>query len=100
MDIVKPHAELVTSIMSYCGLDVADNATIITTFYSTCKQLFPALSQLGIRSELALNAGNCSIDVYRRLWADTIVSPATLLSSALAANATGINIDLEPQVRH
>lgn len=88
---------LVTSVFSYCGLDVADNGTIISEFADTCAGLFPALAALGVRNEIALNAGNCSIDAYRLLWSDTQTSPQQILAAAQAANASGVNIDLEPQ---
>ena len=51
-----------------------------------------------VRPELATGAGNCSIVSYRKLWADTASSPQVLLKAALAVNASGWNIDLEPQV--
>lgn len=88
---------LVTSIQTYCGLSVADNGSIIDVISDACLQLFPALRAVGVRPELALDSGNCSIDAYRQLWSDTTVSPGVLLSAALAANASGVNVDLEPQ---
>ena len=36
VDIVKAHAPLVTSVMSYCGIDVANNGTMIIAFHDTC----------------------------------------------------------------
>lgn len=83
--------------MNYCGIDVADNGTIIDKFASTCEGLFPALRALGVRPELATGSGNCSIDAFRRLWADVATSPQVLLAAVLRANASGLNIDFEPQ---
>jgi hypothetical protein len=98
--MISQHTGVVTSVMSYCGLNVADNASIITDFSGSCGALFPALSKIGVRNEICLNAGNCSIDTYRKLWSDVSTSPSVLLNAALAANASGINIDLEPQARN
>ena len=97
VDIVKAHAPLVTSVMSYCGIDVADNGTMIIAFHDTCVGLFAALKGLGVRAELATGSGNCSIDAFRTLWRDTVESPATLRDAVLAVGASGLNIDFEPQ---
>ena len=92
---------LVTSIQTYCGHDVSDDGKIIMNpaqgNISVCREYFPKLARLGVRPELATGAGNCSIVSYRRLWADTSESPQVLLQAALAVNASGWNIDLEPQ---
>ena len=92
---------LVTSIMSYCGHDISDDGSIVMNpaqgNFSACKALFPELVKLGVRPELATGAGNCSIVTYRKLWRDTTVSPQILLKAALEVNASGWNIDLEPQ---
>lgn len=88
---------LVTSIQSYCGYTVCDNGTVCGGFSSACESFFPAAAALGVRNELNLDSGNCSIAAYRALWADTTASPAALLAAAIAANASGWNIDLEPQ---
>ena len=47
--------------MSYCGIDIADNGTIISNFLPTCAAYFPELKKLGVRTELATGSGNCSI---------------------------------------
>ena len=92
---------LVTSIQTYCGHDISDIGTIIMNPHqgniSACTKYFPELAKLGVRPELATGAGNCSIVTYRKLWADTTESPQVLLKAALAVNASGWNIDLEPQ---
>ena len=92
---------LVTSIQTYCGHDVSDAGKIIMNPHqgniSACSEFFPKLVKLGVRPELATGAGNCSIVTYRKLWADTTESPQVLLKAALAVNASGWNIDLEPQ---
>jgi hypothetical protein len=92
---------LVTSIQTYCGHDISDAGTIIMNpqqgNISACSAYFPRLLELGVRPELATGAGNCSIVTYRKLWADTTESPQVLLKAALAVNASGWNIDLEPQ---
>eukprot|EP00658_Telonema_sp_P-2_P068082 TRINITY_DN5700_c0_g1_i2.p1 TRINITY_DN5700_c0_g1~~TRINITY_DN5700_c0_g1_i2.p1 ORF type:complete len:247 (-),score=21.75 TRINITY_DN5700_c0_g1_i2:78-818(-) len=92
---------LVTSIQTYCGHDVSDDGRIIMNPHqgniTACQQFFPELVKLGVRPELATGAGNCSIVTYRKLWADTTESPQVLLKAALAVNASGWNIDLEPQ---
>ena len=95
--IVKAHPGLVTSVMNYCGLDVADDGTIIPNFSSVCEQLLPALSALGVQPEVVTNSGNCSIEAFRTLWRDTIISPGVLLDYVLKHNASGLNIDFEPQ---
>ena len=95
--IVKAHPGLVTSVMAYCGVDIADNGTIISRFASTCAGLFPALRALGVRAELATGSGNCSIAAMRLLWADTVVSPQALRNAVALAGADGLNIDFEPQ---
>ena len=95
--IVKAHPGLVTSVMSYCGVDIADNGTIISRFAPTCAGLFPALKALGVRTEIATGRGNCSIAAMRALWADTAVSPRVLRDAVQAAGADGLNIDFEPQ---
>ena len=95
--LITPHARLVTSVMAYCGLDIADNGTVIPAFHDTCAGLFPALRALGVRAELATGSGNCSIAAMRLLWADLTVSPAALLDAMLLAGADGLNIDFEPQ---
>ena len=41
-----------------------------------------------------LNSGNCSIDAYRLLWADTVTSVGELVSLVQAVNASGLNLDL------
>lgn len=86
-----------TSIQSYCGYEVCDDGTVCGALSSACAAFFPAAAALGVRNELNLNSGNCSISVYRTLWADVTNSPHVLLEAALAANASGWNIDLEPQ---
>ena len=92
---------LVTSIQTYCGHDISDDGRIIMNPHqgniSACEEFFPKLAQLGVRPELATGAGNCSIATYRKLWRDTTESPQVLLRAALAVNASGWNIDLEPQ---
>lgn len=96
---IVPHAHLVTSVQTYCGWTVADNGTVVNTDErerKCCQSFFPALTKLGVRAELVLNGGNCSIASYRKLWG----APNTagqLLAIALEANASGWNIDLEPQ---
>lgn len=88
---------LVTSVQSYCGYEVCDDGSVCGGLSSACAAFFPAAAALGVRNELNLDSGNCSIAAYRTLWADTTASPGVLLAAALAANATGWNIDLEPQ---
>jgi hypothetical protein len=92
---------LVTSVQTYCGHDVSDDGKIIMNPHqgniSACIEYFPRLAKLGVRPELATGAGNCSIVSYRKLWTDTTESPQALLQAALAVNASGWNIDLEPQ---
>jgi len=95
--LVGAHAPRVTSVMSYCGLDIADDGTIISAFHATCAGLFPALRALGVQTELATGSGNCSIDAMRRLWADTDASPRVLAAAVALANASGLNVDFEPQ---
>ena len=95
--LVTAHRAAVTSVMAYCGLDVWDNGTIITKFSTTCGGLFPALQSLGVQTELVINSGNCSIDAFRLLWADLSVSPNVLRDAVVAANASGLNVDFEPQ---
>jgi hypothetical protein len=97
VDIVKAHAPLVTSLMSYCGIDVADNGTMIIAFHDTCVGLFAALKGLGVRAELATGSGNCSIDTFRALWRDTTDSPVALRDAVLSVGADGLNVDFEPQ---
>lgn len=97
---VTPHLSLVTSIQTYCGWDVSDDGRIIGSTSQSCVDLFAAANKLGIRMELASGAGNCSIESYRVLWADTTVSPRQLLQAAQAVNASGWNIDLEPQANN
>ena len=97
IDIVNSHPGLVTSVMSYCGIDIADNGTIISKFLPTCAAYFPELKKLGVRTELATGSGNCSISAMRLLWSDTTLSPAVLLAAVLASGADGLNIDFEPQ---
>lgn len=97
VDIVAAHPGLVTSVMSYCGVDIADNGTIISRFSPICAQLFPKLKALGVRAEIATGSGNCSIDSMRALWADLVVSPAVLRDAVAMAGASGLNIDFEPQ---
>jgi hypothetical protein len=88
---------VVTSIMSYCGLDVSDAGAIVNVTSAACLDFFAALRPLGVRPEIMLNAGNCSIDAYRTLWADKTVSPAVILSAAVASGAVGVGVDFEPQ---
>lgn len=103
LDQIKQPARLplVTSIQTYCGHDISDAGEIIMNPHqgniSACSKYFPELAKLGVRPELATGAGNCSIVTYRKLWADTTESPQVLLKAALAVNASGWNIDLEPQ---
>jgi hypothetical protein len=97
VSLIKAHKGSVTSVMSYCGLDVRDNGTVITEFSSACASLFPALQSLGVQAEIVINAGNCSIDTYRLLWSDVTVSPRVLRDAVIAANASGLNVDFEPQ---
>ena len=102
VDIVHAHlppagSAVELSVMAYCGLDIRDDGTLVTSFHPTCAGLFPALQQLGVRTELVTNSGNCSIAAMRLLWADTAVSPRVLRDAVLLANASGVNIDFEPQ---
>ena len=60
----------------------------------------PALWALGVRTELTLSSGNCSIVSFRKLWADTDNSIAILVAMAKQTNASGWNIDLEPQSKN
>ena len=99
---VAQHTNVVTSIMLYCGAQVTNEGTITDVVADECidqdgKGTLPALWSLGIRTELTLGSGNCSIDSYRILWADTVHSIAVLVNMAKAANVSGFNIDLEPQ---
>lgn len=105
-DVIKqisPHVgnatvpSLVTSIQSDCGYTVTAAGAIGGSFSPACAAFFPAAAALGVRNELWLDGGNCDIVAYRTLWADTVASPQVLLRAALAANATGWNVDLEPQ---
>lgn len=97
VSLVSAHRKSVTSVMSYCGLDVQDNGSISTYFSAACASFIPALQSLGVQAEIVLNSGNCSIDAYRLLWADLTVSPRVLRDAVIAANASGLNIDFEPQ---
>jgi len=98
IDIIKNTTiNTVTSVQTYCGWTVADNGTIIGSTSSQCQAFFNELIKLGSYPELTLDSGNCSIDSYRMLWKDTVYSPQILLQAALAVNASGWNIDLEPQ---
>ena len=83
--------------MSYCGIDLADNGTIISKFSDVCNEMFPYFQALGIKTEIATGTGNCSIDAMRKLWLDTTISPIILLDALILANASGLNIDFEPQ---
>ena len=95
---ITPYAPtLVTSIQTYCGWDVSDAGKIIGSTSPQCVGFFAAIGKMGVRAELATGAGNCSIASYRLLWADTTTSPQQLLAAALAVNASGWNIDFEPQ---
>jgi hypothetical protein len=90
---VQPYAPaMVTSVQTYCGWTVSDAGTIVGGTSSACVNFFAGARALGVRAELTLDAGNCSIAAYRTLWADTTASPAQLLNAALAANATGWNM--------
>ena len=118
-----PSAQVVTSVMSYCGIDIADNGTLILDFryhtkrcmvvYGTpqrpdprdsvarrARSFLPALKQQGVRTEIATGSGNCSIASMRTLWRDLTISPRQLLAAVLAAGADGLNIDFEPQANH
>jgi hypothetical protein len=103
IDQVAANPGLVTSVMVYCGAEVADDGTIVQIVDSTCiasggEDIFSELIALGVRPELVLNSGNCSIDAYRTLWTQNInTSIAALVSMAVNTNASGWNIDLEPQ---
>jgi hypothetical protein len=94
--LIAAHAAQVTTVFSYCGLDISDAGKIIPTFSPICAQLFPALAALGVRAEISSGSGNCSIAAMRKLWADP-ASPPAVLAAALAANASGVSIDFEPQ---
>jgi hypothetical protein len=94
--LIAAHAAQVTTVFSYCGLDISDAGTIIPAFSPICAQLFPALAALGVRAEISSGSGNCSIAAMRKLWADP-ASPPAVLAAALAANASGVSIDCEPQ---
>lgn len=94
---IEAHLEVVSSVQTYCGYQVSDDGRIIGDLSSHCAHFFPAITKLGVRAELTLGGGNCSIVSYRTLWADTTESPNVLLRATLAANASGLNIDLEPQ---
>lgn len=100
LKIVEAHPGLVTSVMNYCGLDIADDGTLIPNFSSVCEQLLPALSALGVQPEVVTNSGNCSIDAFRTLWKDTTVSPGVLRDYVVKHNAAGLNIDFEPQANN
>jgi hypothetical protein len=88
---------VVTSIQSDCGYTVSSNGSIVGSLSADCAAFFKATAALGVRNELWLDGGNCDIVAYRTLWRDVTVSPRVLLNAALAANASGVNIDLEPQ---
>ena len=97
--LVAAHAlaNVSTSVMSYCGLDIRDDGTIVPAFSPVCASLLPALRAVGVEAELVTNSGNCSIAAMRRLWADLTVSPRVLGDAVRAAAASGLNIDFEPQ---
>ena len=103
IDQVAAHPSVVSSVMVYCGPEVSDEGTIVGSISDLCVgagggNIFEELIALGIRPELVLNSGNCSIDAYRTLWTQNAnVSIATLVSMAVSTNASGWNIDLEPQ---
>ena len=91
---------MVTTVQTYCGWDISDAGTIIGSTSASCTAFFAQLRRLGVHAELATGAGNCSIATYRKLWADTTESPQVLLKAALLVNASGWNIDLEPQANN
>jgi hypothetical protein len=97
---IRPHLDLVTSIMVYCGPEIADDGTILPYMsplcYSDGEGVLPALSELGVRPEIWLGFGNCSIDAYRLLWNDTTISVQLLVALAVEYNISGWNIDIEP----
>jgi hypothetical protein len=96
--LIAQHTGNVTSVFTYCDLTVSDAGMIIgTTLSPQCSGFFANLTALGVRGEIVLNGGNCSIDAYRTLWADKTNSPAQLAAFALSANLSGINVDFEPQ---
>lgn len=88
---------LVTSVMTYCGYDVADDGSFVvpSPLSDACQEFLPALGALGVRREFVINAGNCSIDSYREFWNRSIA--ATMLEESLKYNVSGWNIDMEPQ---
>ena len=96
LSTIAAHKSVVTSLISYCGLDIRDDGTLVTTFSPVCADLFPRLRALGVQPEVTSNSGSCSIAAMRKLWSDP-ASPPALLAYALAANASGISIDFEPQ---
>ena len=96
VSLIAAHPGGVTTTFNYCGLDISDAGPIIDSFSPICAQLFPALAALGVRAEISSGSGNCSIAAMRMLWADP-ASPPAVLAAALAANASGVSIDFEPQ---
>jgi hypothetical protein len=96
--------------MLYCGYAVADDGTITGDLSPACISppptaaagapptgMIPGLLALGVRPELVLNSGNCSIAAYRALWANATATAHVLVSLANAVGAAGFNLDLEPQ---
>ena len=100
LEEIRPHLHLVTSVMVYCGPEITDEGTIYPYMSPLCYSdglgVLPALSALGVRPEIWLGFGNCSIDGYRLLWADHEYSVQTLVSLAVQYNISGWNIDIEP----
>jgi hypothetical protein len=94
--LLQAHPGAVSSVITFCGLDLSDAGTLIPSFSPACSQLFPALAAEGVKAEVSTGGGNCSISAMRVLWADP-ASPPALLAYALAANASGVSVDFEPQ---
>ena len=103
--VIKSHADIITSVMVYCGHGVGPGGVIETDNQTEgwCLSpvakggIFPSLQQMGIGAELVLNSGTNDIKDMRALWADNKTVVPYLVNEAKRYGATGWHFDLEPQ---
>ena len=99
IDQIKPHLNVVTSVMIYCGVLVSPSGVIEVGSSKHCLDgntgTIPALNKLGVRVEFWLEAASRSIGGYRNLWAN-LSSIDVMVHVAQKYDLWGWNIDLEP----
>eukprot|EP00049_Salpingoeca_infusionum_P019440 m.361875 g.361875 ORF g.361875 m.361875 type:complete len:370 (+) comp19954_c0_seq1:71-1180(+) len=95
---VKAHQAAVTSVILDCGHELLANLTVGAPKNQTqCQQAADGLRELGVKVEIACGLENNSIKILRDVSQNWIAFPGMMQTLAETFNASGINLDFEPQ---